>query len=94
MTRTGLLWASWATGLAVAVAGPIGFVGILVPHAVRLFGGLMVLAGMVVMIYNVRKTIEARQPTIDVRFMKSRTERPEEKRALREVGKTWFGPAT
>ncbi len=38
-TRSGLLWASWVTGLAVAVAGPVGFVGILVPHAVRLLGG-------------------------------------------------------
>jgi len=37
--RRGLLWASWITGLAVAVAGPIGFVGIIVPHAVRLLGG-------------------------------------------------------
>ncbi|NKB89093.1 MAG: iron chelate uptake ABC transporter family permease subunit [Acidobacteria bacterium] len=39
-TRTGLLWASWLTGVAVAVAGPVGFVGILVPHAVRLLGGV------------------------------------------------------
>ena len=39
VTRSGLLWASWATGVAVAAAGPIGFVGILVPHAVRLVGG-------------------------------------------------------
>ena len=37
--RSGLLWASWVTGLAVAVAGPVGFVGILVPHAIRLLGG-------------------------------------------------------
>jgi iron complex transport system permease protein len=37
--RHGLLWASWITGLAVSVAGPIGFVGIIVPHAVRLLGG-------------------------------------------------------
>ena len=29
---------------------------------------------------------------IVVRFMKSRTERPEEKRAERAVGSTWFGP--
>ena len=28
-----------------------------------------------------------------VRFMKSSTERPEEKRAVREVGSTWLGPA-
>ena len=27
-----------------------------------------------------------------VRFMKSSTERPEEKRAERAVGRTWFGP--
>lgn len=39
-TRHGLLWASWLTGVAVAVAGPVGFVGILVPHAVRLMGGV------------------------------------------------------
>jgi len=39
-TRRGLLWASWLTGVAVAVAGPVGFVGILVPHAVRLLGGV------------------------------------------------------
>jgi iron complex transport system permease protein len=34
-----LLWAAWITGLAVAVAGPIGFVGIVVPHVVRLLSG-------------------------------------------------------
>ncbi len=34
-----LLWAAWITGLVVAVAGPIGFVGILVPHATRLLAG-------------------------------------------------------
>ena len=28
-----------------------------------------------------------------VRFMKSSTESPEEKRAEREVGSTWLGPA-
>ena len=28
-----------------------------------------------------------------VRFMKSSTDRPEEKRAVREVGSTWLGPA-
>lgn len=39
VSRRSLLWAAWVTGLAVAVAGPIGFVGILVPHAVRLVGG-------------------------------------------------------
>ena len=31
---------------------------------------------------------------IDVRFMKSNTPRPEENRALRAVGKTWFDPDT
>ena len=31
---------------------------------------------------------------IEVRFMKSSTPRPEAKRALRAVGRTWFGPAT
>ncbi len=40
VTRRGLLLASWLTGVAVAVAGPVGFVGILVPHAVRLVGGV------------------------------------------------------
>jgi iron complex transport system permease protein len=40
VTRRGLLWASWLTGIAVAVAGPVGFVGILVPHVVRLIGGV------------------------------------------------------
>ena len=34
-----MMWAAWITGLAVAVAGPVGFVGIVVPHAVRLLGG-------------------------------------------------------
>ena len=33
------------------------------------------------------------KPTSELRFMKSRTERPLEKRAVREVGSTWFGPA-
>lgn len=37
--RSNLLWASWIAGLAVAVAGPIGFVGIIVPHVLRLLGG-------------------------------------------------------
>src|SRR5580704_18485634 len=37
--------------------------------------------------------LAASQPTIVLRFMKSRTPRPEAKRALRAVGKTWFGPA-
>ena len=36
ITRSSLLWAAWITGFAVAVAGPVGFVGIIVPHAVRL----------------------------------------------------------
>ena len=31
---------------------------------------------------------------IEVRFMKSSTPRPEEKRAERAVGSTWFEPAT
>lgn len=39
LTLSSLLWAAWLTGLAVSVAGPIGFVGIIVPHAVRLLGG-------------------------------------------------------
>lgn len=39
LLRSNLLWASWIAGLAVAVAGPIGFVGIIVPHALRLVGG-------------------------------------------------------
>jgi iron complex transport system permease protein len=34
-----LLVAAWITGLLVAVTGPIGFVGIIVPHAVRLVSG-------------------------------------------------------
>ena len=29
-----------------------------------------------------------------LRFMKSSTFNPEENRALRDVGNTWFGPAT
>src|SRR5690606_32001449 len=36
----------------------------------------------------------ASQPMIDVRFRKSGTPSPDEKRALREVGSTWLGPAT
>jgi iron complex transport system permease protein len=36
---TGLLWASALTGLAVAVAGIVGFVGLMVPHVVRLLLG-------------------------------------------------------
>lgn len=35
----GFAGSAWVTGLAVAVAGPVGFVGIIVPHAVRLLGG-------------------------------------------------------
>jgi hypothetical protein len=31
---------------------------------------------------------------IEVRFMKSRTPKGDEKRAERAVGKTWFGPPT
>ena len=30
----------------------------------------------------------------DVRFMKSRTPKPDEKRAERAVGRTWFEPPT
>ncbi len=37
--RNGLLGAAWLTGLSVAAAGPVGFVGIIVPHALRLLGG-------------------------------------------------------
>ena len=37
--RRGLLWSCWLTGWAVALAGPIGFVGIIVPHAVRGLAG-------------------------------------------------------
>ena len=28
-----------------------------------------------------------------VRFMKSRTDKPDENRAVRDVGSTWLGPA-
>ena len=34
------------------------------------------------------------QATIEVRFRKSATPRPPEKRAAREVGSTWLVPAT
>jgi iron complex transport system permease protein len=37
--RTALVSASLATGAAVAISGPIGFVGIVVPHLVRLLVG-------------------------------------------------------
>jgi iron complex transport system permease protein len=37
--RTALVSASLATGAAVSVGGPIGFVGIIVPHLVRLLVG-------------------------------------------------------
>ena len=37
--RTAFLSASLATGAAVSIAGPIGFVGIIVPHLVRLLVG-------------------------------------------------------
>jgi ABC-type Fe3+-siderophore transport system permease subunit len=37
--RTALVSASLATGAAVAIAGPIGFIGIIVPHLVRLVVG-------------------------------------------------------
>lgn len=38
-TLRSLLVAAWITGLAVSVSGPIGFIGIIVPHALRLLGG-------------------------------------------------------
>jgi iron complex transport system permease protein len=37
--RTALVSASLATGAAVSIAGPVGFVGIIVPHVVRLLVG-------------------------------------------------------
>ena len=37
--RTAFLSASLATGAAVSIAGPIGFVGIIIPHLVRLLTG-------------------------------------------------------
>jgi iron complex transport system permease protein len=37
--RTALVSASLATGAAVSIAGPVGFVGIIVPHIVRLLVG-------------------------------------------------------
>jgi iron complex transport system permease protein len=37
--RAAFLSASLATGAAVSVGGPIGFVGIIVPHLVRLLVG-------------------------------------------------------
>jgi iron complex transport system permease protein len=37
--RTALVSASLATGAAVSIAGPVGFVGIIVPHMVRLLIG-------------------------------------------------------
>jgi iron complex transport system permease protein len=37
--RTALVSASLATGAAVSIAGPVGFVGIIVPHLVRLLVG-------------------------------------------------------
>lgn len=36
---SGFICSAWITGLAVAVAGPVGFVGIIVPFTVRLLGG-------------------------------------------------------
>ena len=39
MILTSLLWSAWITGLVVSASGPIGFVGIIVPHAVRLVTG-------------------------------------------------------
>jgi iron complex transport system permease protein len=37
--RGAVLLAALATGAAVAVAGPIGFIGLMVPHIVRLLTG-------------------------------------------------------
>jgi iron complex transport system permease protein len=37
--RTALVSASLATGAAVSIAGPVGFIGIIVPHLVRLMVG-------------------------------------------------------
>jgi iron complex transport system permease protein len=37
--RTVILLAALATGAAVALAGPIGFIGLIVPHIVRLIAG-------------------------------------------------------
>jgi iron complex transport system permease protein len=37
--RTALVSASLATGAAVSIAGPVGFIGIIVPHLVRLIVG-------------------------------------------------------
>ena len=37
--RLAFLSASLATGAAVAIGGPIGFVGIIVPHLIRLLVG-------------------------------------------------------
>jgi iron complex transport system permease protein len=39
MERTALVSASLATGAAVSLAGPVAFVGIIVPHLVRLLVG-------------------------------------------------------
>jgi iron complex transport system permease protein len=39
VARGSLLWAAWITGFAVAVAGPVGFIGIIVPHAIRMIAG-------------------------------------------------------
>ncbi len=37
--KTAFLFASLITGLVVAISGPIGFVGLIVPHFVRIFVG-------------------------------------------------------
>ncbi len=41
-----------------------------------------------------RAAAPARSCRIEVRFMKSSTERPDEKRAERAVGSTWLEPPT
>ena len=43
---------------------------------------------------RLRKRALHRACRIEVRFMKSSTPSPEEKRALRAVGSTWLEPAT
>ncbi|MCG8352283.1 MAG: iron ABC transporter permease, partial [Chloroflexales bacterium] len=37
--RMAVLLAALATGAAVALAGPIGFIGLIVPHIIRLLAG-------------------------------------------------------
>ena len=38
-------------------------------------------------------SVDGAQESSVVRFMKSSTDRPEENRAVRAVGRTWLGPA-